>query len=227
MTGLFHRWLTDLRMGLSYIAWELCDDIKLVYLYYRKPRYIIADIWLQWRYFFTPLAQLCRWALRDYPNDQVQRIYGETSIPHFATLCEQLQLTAQDRFFELGCGRGRLALWLACHTPCQQVIGIDLNPIFIRQASAITQRLGIRHLYWQQDNFLETYLNSATIVYLYGTAFNKRAIAQLAAHFSLCQPGTRIITVSYALDHPAFITIQQLRLRFVWGETDVFIQRRC
>lgn len=213
-------------MGLRYMAWELRDDIKLVYRYYRKPRYAIADIWLQCRYFFTPLAQLSRWALREHADDQVQRIYGETSIPHFAELCAQLQLTAQDRFFELGCGRGRLALWLACHTPCRQVIGIDLNPIFIQRASAITQGLRIRHLFWQQDNFMDTYLNSATVLYLYGTAFNEQAIANITEHLRLCQPGTRIITVSYALDHADFEKVQQRKLQFVWGEADIFIQRR-
>ncbi len=219
-------WWTDLGMGFRYIGWELWDDCKLVWLYYRKPRYVIADIWLQWRYFFTPVSHLCRWALRQHDDDQVQRIYGETSIPHFARLCKHLALTEQDRFYELGCGRGRLAFWLACHTPCQQVIGIDINPIFITRATAISQRLRIAHLHWQADNFMDIYLSNATVIYLYGTAFNEQAIDYITEHLSLCQPGTRIISVSYALDHPAFVLVKQLTLAFVWGDADVFIQRR-
>jgi SAM-dependent methyltransferase len=216
----------SLLAGFRYLGWELWDDIKLVIRYYRKPRYAIADTWLQCRYFFTPVAQLCRWALRHYADDQVQRIYGETSIVHFATLCAQLALTEQDCFYELGCGRGRLALWLALHTPCKQVVGIDLNPIFIERADQITRRLRIKNLRWQRINMIDADLTSATVIYLYGTAFNEQGIQHLSAHLSTCREGTRIITVSYPLENPAFELLQTLTLQFVWGEADVFIQKR-
>lgn len=218
--------LASFLAGLAYLAWELVDDLKLVWRYYRKPRYVLADVWLQIRYFFTPVAQLCRWALRGYPDHQVQRIYGETSLTQFAKLAKTLQLSNDDCCYELGCGRGRLAFWLALHTQCKRVVGVDLNPVFIRNAQQISQTLRIHHLDFQHANLMQVDLAEASVIYLYGSAFSDEAIANIQRHLLTCRAGTRIISVSFELTGLEFELLSSQSMRFVWGEADVFIQKR-
>ena len=75
---------------------------------------------------------------------------------------------------------------------------------------------------------MQTDLKKATVIYLYGTCLEDHTIKALISRFKQVAPGTRIITVSYALsdytDQPLFETMKRFPARFTWGEGDVYIQ---
>lgn len=154
--------------------------------------------------------------------------YGETPLPVFALIAKECNLGPKDLLVELGCGRGRGALFLSHLTGCS-VEGIDWVPKFIRKANAVLEsakpRLPVR---FRQENIEEADLGEATFVYLYGTCLSDEAIWALIGRFKKLSPTAKIITVSYPLcDYSCrFRTVKQFTVTFPWGEAEVYLNAR-
>ena len=145
-------------------------------------------------------------------------------------MCEAAQVTPKDHLFELGSGRGRLAFWADRWLNCT-VTGVELNPIFVRKAQRIQRRFRRQNLSFLNINFLQAPLEKATVVYLYGTAFEKPAWPNIIQALKNTPPGTRIITVSQSLfdwggSKDDFRLEQTLWISYVWGQAPVHIQTR-
>ncbi|MEJ2680324.1 MAG: class I SAM-dependent methyltransferase [Gammaproteobacteria bacterium] len=216
-------------MGVYYHVWEWVDYLLTVLLFYRKPGFALTDLLLQSTYFFSSADRLCFTYLQHQPEDQVQIWYGETPLRSFKTLCQAAQISSEDHLFELGSGRGRLAFWADRFVQCT-VTGVEINPIFIARAQRI-KRLFRRHkLRFLQTNILDAPLAEATVIYLYGTAFEKPAWPRILHALQQTRPGTRVITVSKSLaewgDTGHFALIHTHWISYVWGKAPVYIQTR-
>jgi ubiquinone/menaquinone biosynthesis C-methylase UbiE len=138
-------------------------------------------------------------------------------------------LTNNDVIYDLGCGRGRGVFWFNALYQCRAV-GVEIVPAFITEARNIKKRLGIEGVDFIYANLLDIDYEDATVIYFYGTAFTDAGIAAVIERFRNLKPGTRVVSVSFPLSSythsPLFEMEGTIRGRFLWGETDIFIQRR-
>ena len=106
--------------------------------------------------------------------------YGETPLTTLDAITREYGLTKDDVVFELGCGRGRSCFWLGTILGCK-TIGIDYNPYFIGIATKITKKYGMEQLEFRCEDILHTDLTGATVIYLYGSAYEDEFIERLAS----------------------------------------------
>ncbi len=114
-------------------------------------------------------------------------------------------------------------------------VGLDLNSVFIENAERIRQKLNVENLTFKHANMMTQDYSDASLIYVYGTALSDAAIRNLKKALTSAPPNCVIITISYALNdietagiHDAIFPVQQvLPMRFVWGDTDAFIQTRA
>ena len=79
------------------------------------------------------------------------------------------------------------------------------------------------------EDYMESSLEDASIIYLYGSNLDDHIVTELAERMAELPAGTKIITVSYALQpflqQKVFETIDQFTVPFEWGDADVFVQQ--
>ncbi|HJV84792.1 MAG TPA: class I SAM-dependent methyltransferase [Noviherbaspirillum sp.] len=197
--------------------------------YYPNPRFRRADLLCLWAYLTRDPHAICEHFLRDYPDDQVQKMYGESFFTTLEKIAEAVDLDDKDVVYDLGCGRGRSVFWFNTMFGCRAV-GIEINPMFVINARLIQKALDIDNVEFILSNLMDADYSDATVIYLYGTALSDTAIVNLVERFVTLKPGTRVVTVSYSLSRytelPMFALEKTIRGKFVWGETDIYIQRK-
>lgn len=168
---------------------------------------------------FVPYERALKRAYRFQNPYRICPLYGETPLPVFAQIAEKCRIQPCDVVFEVGCGRGRGAMFLSQIYGCK-VIGIDRVPIFINKANEI-----LPAAFLCEDMFAADY-SEATVIYLYGTCLADEQVLSLVARFERLGPGTKIITVSYPLTDysPRFRVMEQFTGQFPWGGGEIFIQ---
>ncbi len=215
--------------GVYYYCWEFFEYFRAIIKYYRHPSFAKADSLIQIFYFFTNIDRRCYNFLKKFPASEVQYWYGETPLTTFDTICQALALTPQDTLYELGSGRGRLVFFTAL-VKQTRAVGIDLNPIFINRARRIKRWLHLSNVEFIEKSIMEVDLKEASIVYLYGSAFEKEALPNLMSMLCTASKGTRIATVSFPLidycDDNLFMITDTFWVRFVWGEAPVYIHQK-
>jgi SAM-dependent methyltransferase len=164
--------------------------------------------------------------------------YGETPLLTIEKIAKQIHTTEQDCIFELGCGTGRCAFWLAYFTKCR-IVGIEQIPDFVDFSNQLVEKDSFLEgkINFIRNDFLSTDLNPATIIYCYGTKLTNAQIEALILNLGKTQPGTIVITVSYSLNEiistsenqavldKYFPIISKFDAEFFWGKTTVFIQK--
>ena len=172
---------------------------------------------------------ICPRYLVNFSENEVQKIYGETYFSTFEAIAVALKLNEHDVIYDLGCGRGRGVFWLNAFYHCR-AIGVELNPVFVRKALKIKNKLKIENVEFVQANMMDVDFSNATVLYLYGTALSDAAIENFIVNLKRAKQGTKIVTVSYPLHHYAkageFEMIEQFQGQFLWGDTMIYIQRK-
>lgn len=225
--------LTSLAKALAaypvYLANDIVEFTRTIARYYPNPHFRRADLRCLRAYLLRNPDAICQRYLRNFPDDEVQKIYGETFFTTLDQIATALQLSPQDVVYDLGCGRGRGVFWLHAMRGCRAV-GVEINPAFVIEARRIQKKAGIDGVEFILGNLMDLDYADATVIYLYGTAFSDEAIARLIDCFRALRPGTRIVTVSYALtsytEEPLFELEQQFSGKFLWGRANIFVQRK-
>ncbi len=84
-----------------------------------------------------------------------------------------------------------------------------------------------KRVFFRLEDLFQADLTGATVVYLYGTCFSAESIDLLMERFRDLPEGTKLITVSYALEYrpeAPFRVLKQFSVPFTWGTTDVYLQ---
>lgn len=169
---------------------------------------------------FAPYEKALRRAYRfRNPYRMSNGIYGETPLPVFAQIAQELN--ENDTVIELGCGRGRGVFFLSQLVGCK-VLGVDCVPFFIQTAQAVQTALPVQFQCAAMENVV---FSRATAVYLYGTCLTDEEMDVLATRFETMQPGAKVITVSFPLSDYStkFRTHKQFTATFPWGEGEIYI----
>lgn len=207
---------------------EFVEYLRVVFRYYRNPLFRRVDLALLSRYrFYSPFAISKNFLLKR--GEKEIYTYGETPLTTLEAIAKQCGITAQDRVFELGSGRGRGCFWLRCILGCQTV-GIEYLPEFVSIANQVKEAAKLAQLEFRLGDILEADYSGATVLYLYGTCYDEPFLKKLIKRLSRLPPGTKIITVSYPLKEfakePLFEVIKRFEATFTWGATDVYLQIR-
>ncbi|MGF1527099.1 MAG: class I SAM-dependent methyltransferase [Candidatus Competibacterales bacterium] len=216
---------TDPWLPLKAMAREWREACRVAVRDYPHPRFLAGDALLMAAYACHNPYGLHR---RFWTRRGCDAPYGETFLTTLQTAAQRLALKPGDVVYDLGCGRGRVALWLACFTPAQ-VVGIDLQPVFVRRAAAMARVARVPRLTFRHGDWLTADLRDATAVYLYGTTLTEASMPAALDRLHTLPPGARVVTVSYALgDYGAWgFDLEDRWLgEFPWGVTELNLQRR-
>jgi len=227
----FLEWVSGAIVTPYYALMASYEYAFEVWRYYHNREFRQADLQLVRRYLLRSPYRICSRFLEPYPDEEVQKVYGETSLMTLEVIAEKIRLQADDTLYELGAGRGRSAFWFHAFRGCR-VIGVELNPHFIREAQGVLAAFPESRIEFRQANLLELDYADATAVYLYGTLFKEVAITRIVERLRSLPPGARVVTVTHPLTDDAagaelFEMIDQFQAPFLWGCTEVFIQRRA
>ena len=208
-----------LKIFVEVRIFNIKDFFRTVWNYYRDIDFAKLDLSLLLRYFWESPYSINRILHLD--------LYGETPLVTMEKIAVEAQITSRDTVYELGCGRGRCAFWLSHFRGCKTV-GIEYNPIFVEKANRLKGRFHDEKTSFILGDMRKVDLRDATCIYLYGTLLSDEDIHTLIEKFSALKKGTRIITISYALNEYAtstrFLVRKEFEVEFSWGKTSAFLQ---
>ncbi len=199
---------------------------KSVSRYYRKFSFAKADFLLIFGYMFKSPYKVSRDFLKSKKEDNIYA-YGETPLTTLEAICKECKVAQGDTIFELGCGRGRTCFWLNQWLGCK-VVGIEFVPEFVEIADIIKKSCDLENIELRCEDFTESSLEGASVVYLFGTCLKDEDIEKLSANIARLPSGTKVISVSYPLTEyepsNSLKIVRRFPGRFAWGEADVYYQ---
>jgi hypothetical protein len=189
---------------------QLKEQLRVIFRYYSSFRFALVDLGFCLSGFFCNPYKICRKFTGTHS-------YGETPISTFANLAKAADLTASDRFLDLGSGRGKLCFWSALWIGCPSV-GVEQVPWFIRQSKFLAWifRIPVRFHLGSMD---KADLSNATVIYLYTMEWDE-------AHLIRIPKGARLITVGAPVESDRFEMVKTVSATYPWGVADVYVQRR-
>ncbi|MEX1013245.1 MAG: class I SAM-dependent methyltransferase [Waddliaceae bacterium] len=204
MRLLFIRFKTDL--------WNLIEGIRVLFLFWKDLTFFRIDIMLLMKYIRKSPYRISKEHLHEYT-------YGETPLTTMAKIATECMVTANDRFFDLGCGRGRACFWMHHFIKCK-VVGIDYIPKFIAYANQVKEKYHLEGIDFIEESIENSDLSQATIVYF----FNLFASASLENTLIEKLPkNAKVITVSSPLSD-LFEIEKSFTLQFPWGNAVGYLQ---
>lgn len=210
-------------------AITIYDYFRTVVKYYPNKVFREADLRLLLTYQIVNPYTLCRRYLQDFPEDEVQKVYGETFFSTLETIAKKVKLSPEHTIYDLGCGRGRTVFWFHAICGCR-AIGVEINPMFVYKAREVRQKMGLDKMEFKYSNFLDVDLRDATHIYFYGTAFEVEGLIKVIEHFKQLKPGTIVISVTFQLnevtDEKIFAVEDQFMAKFLWGCSPIYILRK-
>ncbi|KAH9641292.1 hypothetical protein HF086_005773 [Spodoptera exigua] len=134
-------------------------------------------------------------------------VYGETSYELVCQMIDQIDITSDDVFVDLGSGVGQVVLQMAAATPCRVCLGVEKAEVPSKYAESMDGhfRMWMR---WYGKKFGEYKLikgdflldehrekiNSATIVFVNNFAFGPHVDHQLKERFADLKDGAKIVS---------------------------------
>lgn len=137
----------------------------------------------------------------------ILQVYGETSFDLVCQMIDQINVTAEDIFIDLGSGVGQVVLQMAAATPCKICLGIEKAEVPSRYAESMNRHFR-EWMQWYGKKFGEYKLikgdflteehrekiNSASIVFVNNFAFGPTVDHQLKERFADLKDGARIVS---------------------------------
>ena len=189
---------------------QLQEQLRVIFRYYRCTRFAFVDLaFCLSSLIFNPY-RICR----KYTGTHS---YGETPLTTFAKLVKAAEFTADDRFVDLGAGRGKLCFWLALWMGCS-CTGIEQVPSFVRQSKFLARLFNVP-VRFELASIETIDLSSATLVYLYTMEWDETLLLQM-------KKGARLISIGAPVESDRFQLIRTLQVTYPWGTADAYIQTK-
>jgi SAM-dependent methyltransferase len=120
-----------------------------------------------------------------------------TPLPVVERMLELAKVTPADVVYDLGSGDGRVVITAAQRYGARGV-GIELNPVWVRDARRFAEALGVTDkVTFRIEDLFTTDLREATVVTLYlYPAMNRKLAPRLLAEL---KPGARIVSHEYGI----------------------------
>lgn len=208
------------------ILWlHLLEERKIRMLFYKNKLFKQADLALKKAYRFKNPYRISKNFERKRKNSLIHT-YGETPLTTLFHLLKLCKITKEDCFVDLGCGRGRIVLFVASIFRCKSV-GVDWILTFCHKAQKIATSLSLTSQFFSQ-NILSYTLQEATIIYFYSLCMEELPFLKMIAHLDRIKKGTKVITVSYPLSDYStlFFVIHTEVVFYPWGKTTAYINEK-
>ena len=216
-------------LALAFRQWfyQWQQSFREVKRYGRKPRFLIPWFWLKLSYLLDSPYAVSRRYHRRIKAENIY-VYGETPLTTLEMIAEKTGVTSDDHVFELGAGSGFTSIWLHGVKGCQ-VTAIEQVPVFCWRLHRTIRRMRLSSVNVLCEDYMDSPLEEASIIYLYGSNLDDHVISELAERLADLPAGVKVITVSYALQsflkREAFEITDQFTVPFEWGEAEVFVQQ--
>lgn len=219
------EFLDLMRMSARSTAISIVISV-LELLFFNKNRTLRAvDYELKRHYQFSSQFKVSRQEAKNLPVPERELTYGESPWLTIERICQVLEVTKDDVFYDLGCGTGKVAFFVNA-TYDIQTVGVEIIPTFIRNAKEIVRELRLKKLEFHEANIFDIDWSPATIIYIAGTCFDDETIDRITRKLEQTHIGTRIVTVSYPLRASYLEQILQQTLLYSWGAGTVYLHYR-
>lgn len=117
--------------------------------------------------------------------------------------------------------------------PVKKSCGVELFPTLhitaklqVEHLKKIPEYQSIECIELRNENFLDTPLQEATLIFINATSFMGEIWNTLSQHLEQLRSGSLVISTSRPLASKEFTTIRQTRVSMSWGVVFAFIQKR-
>ncbi|HEB41733.1 MAG TPA: hypothetical protein ENI08_01790 [Candidatus Dependentiae bacterium] len=154
--------------------------------------------------------------------------YGEISYKAVDTILNDLFITDEDVLYDLGSGVGKMVLQSYLSFPFKKVVGVELSTKRFAQSVEVKDLLeekGLmnpkRPILFLQEDFTESDLDDATVVYLGSTCYSLDLMNTLVKKLSKLKKGLWVITLKRLPDPEEynFTLIKEYRLPMSWSKS--------
>lgn len=181
---------------------ELLRIDRALYKHYRYPN----QFWLA----------LTEGLKHERPETLYRLTYGETTWFGISRALKYVQATADDVFYDLGCGTGR-NVFFAHQQYGMKAVGIDLLSSFVEYGQKVADSQDLSNVEFRQQNIFETSLREATIVYVTANCFDGETMPLLVKRFEELPVGARVISSHRSIPSPRLEVLGQQRVPYSWG----------
>lgn len=207
---------------------EAIEQIRILSFYWKSPQFRKIDQAFRWSYCFENYFRISKNYWIDQGEKEVD-IYGETPLTTLNSILAKANITKEDKFFDLGCGRGRTLFFVSEYLGADAT-GIEVIPYFVEKGNALSQKFDLAHVHFIQGDYLDADLSSATVVYLFALFLTEEEELRLIKALSRMPKGARLLTVSFPVEEidkgGHFDRSANWEEPFNWGSSEVFLQYR-
>jgi SAM-dependent methyltransferase len=149
--------------------------------------------------------------------------YGEITYEGGQQLLQNLNLTDQDVFYDLGCGIGKLVVQAFFETPAKKVVGMELSPTRCKHAKSVQQKVlqanpsSSRQLEFHEQDIAKCPLTDATVIFMCSTCFSDELMQKIMNNIVKLKDGTRVVTLKRLLPHKDLVLVKELTLPMTWS----------
>jgi precorrin-6B methylase 2 len=151
--------------------------------------------------------------------------YGEITDEAVQIIINELKPTADDVFYDLGSGIGRMTFKMYLDSPIKKAIGVELSPT--RHANAMHIKCELekrgkidkgRILEFRNEDMMKTSIEDATIIYLASTCLSNDFMKKITNRLAGLKKGLRVLSLR-KLPSRAFRKIKTLKLKMTWSDS--------
>jgi precorrin-6B methylase 2 len=149
-------------------------------------------------------------------------IYGEIIFDEFVELLKKVNPQKDDIFYDLGSGLGKPCLAISLAFEIKKAVGVELLPDFIKASREVYEKTKeifpeINEVEFREENFLETNLEEATIIFLHATCFDEKEMEKIEESLLKLKKESRIIVITKSLKNSKFLLLEEGSIKMNWG----------
>lgn len=191
---------------------------------FRKPFYLCVDIALVLSYFFKSPYRM----VREWDEQQSEKIgpYGELPLSEMERICSVLLVDKTiQTFYDLGAGRGRLALWAAL-VKGWKACAVELHPTFCRKLDRIVHFFHVPHVRVIQGDYGSISLEASDLVVLNPGELEAVQEQEIEKKLSSLKKGGYLLSIGFQLSSPSYEVEGMMPLICAWGDDWAILQRK-
>jgi hypothetical protein len=159
-------------------------------------------------------------------------LYGEITPMSVQRLLARLDLTPRDAFYDLGSGIGKVVVQAAMTVPLKKCVGIELARSRVLIARSVLRKarkqglIKARRCSFRNEDFLDSELGDATVVYSCSTAFSLGFMRMVMRKLEGIGRELTFVTLQEPEPRRRFDRLETLRLDTTWARrTEVHVYR--
>lgn len=203
---------------------EFVEQVRVITRFYRNWRFALFDLTFRATYFWSNPYRIARKYHQKKGHKNIH-CYGETPLTTLNKIADHIMIKPSDVILEMGCGRARSCFWLAYFKKCH-VIGIEQIRRFTVPAECLRRWFRINHLTIACDDYHHIDLKGITVVYLYASDMNVSEIEKISKKLESLKKESKLVSISFPIESSLFEVTETFSVRFNWGKTTAYLQRK-